>query len=365
MKILADAGPVYNGQLTGVGYFTDELLKHLAKHSDLTGFAFNFRSSKSITTSYPVIEQTLVPGKALTYPRYLKVDLPLSRFFKAKNFDAVLGTNYLVPPTGKTPLITVVHDLGFIDHPEWVQGRNAHILRTMLPKTLSRSKALITISEFSAERIRSIFGYTKPILVIDIPPKKSFAGEEVPKGSKLEPKRFFLFVSTIEPRKNIKTLLDAYESMPKAAQEKHKLVLAGKPGWDPETLERLHSGKNKNILYLDYVSEKERNWLYKNCIATVIPSHYEGFGMMTLESLDAGAPTITSDIPPQREILGDAGEYFSPLDVNGLTEIMSSFTTSSYRTTAFKKQSAVLKNYSWDKTAIQVKDFLEKVTKYA
>jgi glycosyltransferase involved in cell wall biosynthesis len=363
MKVLADAGPIYNGQLTGVGYFTDELLKHLSTKTDLTGYSFNFRGKKQVSVTYPVLEQTVVPGKALTYPRYLKADLPLSLFFGVKKFDIVLGTNYLIPPTGKVPSIPIVHDLGFVDHPEWVQGRNALILRTMLPKTLARSKALITISEFSADRIRRVFGYKKPILVIDIPPKKSVAGAEKPKSVNLEKKGYFLFISTIEPRKNIKTLLDAYENLPPEVQKKNKFVLAGKPGWDPETLERLRSGSNKNIHYLDYVTESERNWLYKNCIATVIPSHYEGFGMMSLESLDAGSPTILSNIPPHVEIMGKYGEFFDVLDTAQLTNLLKKFTDPKVQSESYKRQSVVLKKYSWSKTAESVANFLEEQLK--
>jgi len=195
--------------------------------------------------------------------------------------------------------------------------------------------------------------------VIDIPPKKSTAGYEKPKGIDMRTKGFFLFVSTIEPRKNIKTLLDAYEALPLPVQEANKLVLAGKPGWDSEVLERLHSTKNKNIHYLDYVSEPERNWLYKNCIATVIPSHYEGFGMMSLESLDAGSPTILSKIPPHIEILGDQGDYFETTNTAELTKLLLKFTNPQEQAKAYKKQSVVLKKYSWDATAKSVITFLE------
>lgn len=362
MKILADANPVYSGQLTGIGYFTDELLTHLHKLTELEGFAFNHRGKKTVGTSYPVQEQKVLPGKLLSYPRYAKIDVPLGTFFKLKGSRVVLGTNYILPPTGKIPNIVTVHDLCFIDHPQWVQSRNARILRTMLPKTINRSSGLITISEFSAQRIRQVYNYKKPILVVSIPPKKSRTGTVRPRGiDKVLPGSYYLFVSTIEPRKNVKTMLDAFESLPDDAQSKHPLILAGKPGWDPKTLLRLRSGSNKNIHYLDYVSEAERNWLYANAVATIIPSHYEGFGMMTLESLDAGTPAITSDIPPHREILGDKGEYFNPTDTNKLTKLLDSFTHSSYRAKAISAQSAVLKNYSWDKTANDVLKFIREV----
>lgn len=361
MKILADANPVYTSQLTGIGYLTDELLTHLSKITELEGFAFNFKGKKVIKKSYKVQEQKKLPGKLLSYPRYLNVDVPLKHFFDLSGADVVLGTNYILPPTNGVPSVAMVHDLCFIDHPKWVEGRNALILRKMLGKTLRRSTALITISEFSAMRIRDIYGYTKPILVISIPPKKSTEGQSKPRLlHKIADKKFFLFVSTIEPRKNISTLLDAFEALPKKVQAEYPLVLAGKPGWDKKSLIRLRSSENTSIYYLDYVSESERNWLYSHAAATVIPSHYEGFGMMTLESLYSGTPTILSKIPPHLEILGDKGSYFEHTDTSELTKLLHKFTAPLVRDKAYKEQSIVLKDYSWAATAKTVAEFLEE-----
>lgn len=358
MKVLADVGPIYNGQPTGIGYFTDELLKHLSKQVDLRGYAFNFRGKKHIKLDFPVEEQKVLPGKSLTYPRYLKLDIPLSVFFKTKGYDVVLGTNFLVPPCGRIPAIPFIHDLNFIDHPEWAQSRNAHVLQTMLPKTLRRSSAIVTISEFSAQRIQDIYNYKKPILVIGIPPKKSLTKPLKPKDNRLKSGKFFLFVGTIEPRKNIRTLFDAYDALPTEMQSEFKLVLAGKPGWDNEIVHRLKSDTNKNIIYLDYVSEAERNWLYVNSVATILSSHYEGFGMTILEALDSGSPTITSDIPPHREILGDKGSFFDCLDTVTLTKLLNNFTNLGFRNQAYLKQRKVLEDYSWQKTTAEVYGFI-------
>ena len=360
MKILADANPIYSDHLTGIGYFTDELLKYLAKECELKGFAFNFKAKKIISKNFTIQEQRVLPGKLLAIPRYFSLDLPLGLFFKL-DCDLVLGTNFLLPSTGKIKNILVVHDLCFMDHPDWVQGRNAKILRLMLPKTLKRSEGIITISDFSASRIRELYNYEKPILVIGIPAKKSDAGLLVP--NKIENKKnFFLFVSTIEPRKNVNTLLDAYETLPENIQEKHSLILAGKPGWDEKALRRLRLNSNKNIIYLEYVNEAEKNWLYKNALATVVPSHYEGFGMMTLESLDANTPVITSDIPPQREILGSSGQYFEPTDILKLSGLMLDITDPKKREGVLVEQSKILKKYSWDKTAHEVVNFCEEIS---
>ncbi len=363
LKILADANPVYSGRLTGVGYFTEQLLNSLSKQADIEGFAFNFKKRTHPKLGFGVQEKTNIPGKVLSYPRYLGIDVPLRTIFNTSRADIILGTNYLLPPTGRIPAVTTIHDMCFIDHPEWVQGRNAHILKKMLPKTLARVKGVITVSEFSASRLRDIYNYKGPVLVVNIPPRESSAGEKRPSLPTNIPKRFYLLVSTIEPRKNISTLLDAFELLPDELQRKYPLILAGKPGWDPEVLDRLYAKKNPNIYYLDYVSEEERNWLYKNALATIIPSHYEGFGMMALESLVAQTPCITSDIPALREILGKTGQYFQPDDKEELSKLMVQFTKAKFAEDVLAAQRKILSRYSWQDTAEDVINFCREITK--
>jgi glycosyltransferase involved in cell wall biosynthesis len=361
MKILVDATPLYSGPLTGIGYYTQSLLSGFSTDPrvDIKGYAFNFLKRKPSTDNISIQEQAVIPGKLLNYPRYAGVELPLEFFFKTRGFDLILGTNYLLPPSvRKIPSISTIHDLCFHDHPEWVQSKNAHILKKMLHRTIARSSGVITISQFSLSRIREIYDYSGPALVVDIPPKTSMETGKRPSQISLEPGHFFLFVGTIEPRKNLGLALDAFEKLPKTIQYEFPFVLAGKPGWDAEVLERLRSDKNPNIHYLDYVSENERTWLYQNATVTIVPSHYEGFGMMTLESLALGTPTTTSDIPPQREILGASGQYFDPANVAGLVTILNKFTDPGYRARALKDQLPMLRNYSWDNVVNKTIEFM-------
>ncbi|MCX6724974.1 MAG: glycosyltransferase family 1 protein [Candidatus Saccharibacteria bacterium] len=365
MNILIDASPLYAGPLTGIGYYTESLVEGLAKVKsvDTTGFAFNLLGKKPSSALLKIQEQKMLPGKLMSYPRYANIELPLEMFFSTKGYDVILGTNYLLPPNIRNiPSIATIHDLCFYDHPEWVQSKNAHILKKLLPKTIERSSGIITISEFSLSRIRDVYNYTGPALVVDIPPKISMATPKKPSNISLVSKKYFLFIGTIEPRKNIGRMLDAFERLSPNLQSEYPIVLAGKPGWDSEVLDRLTNANNPNIHYLDYISENERTWLYQNATATIIPSLYEGFGMMTLESLALGAPAITSDIPPQREILGKHGQYFDPLNIDELTGLLLKFTDPKHQQSALKAQLSVLHNYSWDKVIEKTLAFINQIT---
>lgn len=364
MKILADANPLFSGPLTGIGYYTQSLLSSVDSNprATLEAYAFNFLGKNKSPNIKSLEEQKLLPGKLLSYPRYLGVELPLEFFFNTKGFDVILGTNYLLPPNLRNiPSIATIHDLCFIDHPEWVQSKNAHILEKLLPNTIRRSSGIITISEFSLSRIREVYNYTGPALVVDIPPKPISATPKQPRQVSLKSGKYFLIVGTIEPRKNLGLALDAFEKLPTEIQNSYPLILAGKVGWDLTILNRLKSGKNPNVMYLEYVTEEERSWLYKNATATLVTSLYEGFGMMTLESIAMGTPTITSDIPPQREILGQYGEYFNPKDSSFLAGLLKKFTEESYRNQSLEKQHPVLEKYSWDIVANSIISFIEKL----
>lgn len=340
---------------TGVGYFTKGIIDGLSGQDSLRVSTYQIGGKRDGIYSKILL-------KAYRLFRYAGIDLPLYLSCRTSKQDVVIGANYLIPPTSSDNTIPVIHDLCFIDHPEWVQPRNAFILRKMLKKTITRSAGVITISKFSASRIRAVYGYKKPILVVDIPPVSNVGGRKKPHQD-IIPNKFFLFVGTIEPRKNISTLLEAFESTPRHIQDTYKLVIAGKAGWDPEVLSRLKNGRLNNVIYLDYVSDENKNWLYKNATATIVPSHYEGFGMMTLESLVGGAPVITSEIPPLVEIMGTTGLYFKPSDSTKLSLLIGQMTSSEFRDKIYMKQQLVLDNYSWEKTTQSIESFIEEIAK--
>jgi len=133
---------------------------------------------------------------------------------------------------------------------------------------------------------------------------------------RIKPGEFWLAVGALEPRKNLRRLLDAFTIYKGQATIQYPLVLAGGKGWLEDELEEfIHElGLSNNVQMLGYVPDEELAWLYRNCFSFVYPSLYEGFGLPVLEAMGLGAAVITSNATSLPEVAGDAAHYVNPFD---------------------------------------------------
>lgn len=335
LQVLFEAGPILDRQKSGVGYYVgrlaDSLRTSYPKELELTGFYFNFLNRTNEVPPDNVLnlhKVWLVPGKLLSLCRRLGFQPPLSLFVRGK-FEIVLFTNYVSLPLRKRQrMALVVYDLGFLDAPEFVQARNLRHLQKYCPASIRRADTIITISEFTRSRLLYHFpGLHAEIVVTPVPPSSSPIAD-VQLDQKLlnlgiRAKGYILYVGTLEPRKNLETLMQAYADLASGLRERYSLVLAGGKGWKDETILQAlneHRSKGVQIITTGYVDEAQKSSLYQNAACFVLPSHYEGFGMPILEAMQYEVPVALSDIPVFREVAGHAGLYFdkdSPADVAG------------------------------------------------
>jgi glycosyltransferase involved in cell wall biosynthesis len=168
---------------------------------------------------------------------------------------------------------------------------------------------------------------------------------------------YLLFFGTLEPRKNLVGLMQAYEKLPDDLRQKYTLVITGKKGWKDEeilvTLERLRRS-GAHILQTGYVSDEDRAALFMNTALYLMPSHYEGFGMQLLEGMTYGCPMLVSDIPVLREVAGDAARYCAtdPDSIaKAITTLLSDKRAQQLLVAAGRKR---LQYFSWDKVAQDV-----------
>lgn len=331
-RILFDANPLVNGNKSGVGYYTYNLIQTLADEFpndlELVGHYFNFlgRRGKVDLPQAPnisYVQSRLIPGKILSITRRLGFQLPLELFFKRKG-DAAIYTNFVcLPSLLGTPRIVAIHDLAFVDMPECVSQKNRAFLQKFVPRSIKSSRLVITISGATKQRIEEVYDIpSEKIFITPIPPGKklttNFYPKSVPRDS-----NYILFVSTLEPRKNILNLVKAYVQLPDQVRNQYSLVLAGGEGWDmDETLTYIKQLQEAgyHIIMTGYVSDRERAALYENASLFVMPSHYEGFGMPLLEAMDYAIPVAASDIPVFREVAGKAALFFDKDDVSSISK---------------------------------------------
>ncbi len=380
IKILFDANPLAAGGKSGVGYYTYYLVQSLADaypdKLQLTGHYYNFLASKKnvdLPTGTNVVYKSsrLWPGKATNLLRRLGAELPFELLIKQRG-DVLLFPNFLnLPSLFSEPIVTVIHDLGYLDHPEFVSSRNLRDLQTLVPKTINRSRLIIVNSRFTKERVQQTYGLSdNELLLTPIPPlkvNKLPANQAASLAQKLGIERnFILFIGNLEPRKNLSSLIEAYVRLDERLRSEFSLVLAGGRGWKNEQLSARISelqAADYNIITPGYITDDEKAALYQRATAVILPSYYEGFGMPILEAYSYGVAMAVSDIEVLREVAQNGAVFFDPADVDDIKNKISSLLESRrLRTKLIKAQPAVVAKYSWTETAHQLYRAFEDLT---
>lgn len=376
-RILFDAGPMIDVSKSGVGYYTDSLIRSLASHPDapsLTGYYFDFmgRNHKNPSRIQGVqyFKNSIVPGKLLSAARRFGFQLPLELFAPQKA-NWILSTNFVSLPTiRRTKKAVVVYDLSFLDCPEYAQPANLKFLRKFCPQSIVRADVIITISKFTEERLRYFFPDLKAeIITTPIPPLPiSAASRDLSTAPRLaalgiKEKNYILYLGTIEPRKNIVNLISAYEKLPEAIRKQYSLVLAGGKGWkDQDIVAAIAKAQSEgyDIIQTGYITDLEKHVLYGNAACFALPSHYEGFGMPILEAMQYELPVAVSDIPVFKEVAGSAALYFDENNPASIADTIIKVLEPANSKPLVSEEQKHLKKFSWEYNAQEVLGALKK-----
>jgi alpha-1,3-rhamnosyl/mannosyltransferase len=338
LNILFDANTLMT-QRTGIGYYTAGLVAALAAADPdirLTGYYYNFLARKQPPAGPQAPNITYrpiyhLPGPVTNLLRRFSVEVPVE-LLALTSADFVLYPNFLGQPSlRRTPNAPVVHDLMYLDHPEWGSDKNVRDLTRFMPRVLQRASFVMTVSEFSRQRLIEAYGIDESRIITTFIPPEPVTPLPADEASELVSKQgidkpYLLFIGTMEPRKNIANLMDAYQALPERLRKSHTLVLAGKTDWKyHETMQRMESlqAEGADIRYLGYIDDKTRAALYQRAALFVMTSHYEGFGMQTLEAFQYGTPCALSDITVFREVAGDKAAYFNHLDPSDISRVIA------------------------------------------
>jgi len=222
--------------------------------------------------------------------------------------DVLFNPGFTAPIFSPCRQVTVFHDLQHQRHPEYFRWFDLPFWRFLLWASAHRSHRLIAVSEATRSDLLRFYRIPKERVTV------VHHGVE-PAFSRLDRSRteaYLLCVSTLHPHKNLQKLIRAYGRK----KRDFRLILAGLRGFHTETIERLieEMGLQDSVQITGWVPREKLYSLYKHARAFVYPSVFEGFGMPVLEALAAGIPVACSDIPPLREVAGDAALYFDPLN---------------------------------------------------
>ncbi len=232
-------------------------------------------------------------------------------FFVGKKDYMVLSLTGLGSILIRNKIMTI-HDLSFLRDPSWFSRRYYWFYRIMTPLAVRTSRHILTVSEFSKGEIRHFYPFLSDdrISVVYNAIKENVfeSREDVPAPSE----RFVLTVSSIDPRKNFKRLLEAYKGV-----EGVKLYIVGNYNPIFQKQEGL-SDQRPDVRFLGRATDQELLRLYNQAECFVFPSLYEGFGLPPVEAMACGCPVLASDIPVLREVCADAATYFNPLDTDDI-----------------------------------------------
>lgn len=296
--------------------------------------------------------------RRLCYLNYINSD---EFYKKCADYDIVHFTNYAMPfkKNKNVRYVVTIHDLASFLHPESLPKIYRVYSRMMIYLALKRSDVILTVSESVRQEIIERWpNVTSKIKVVYPGLYSEFSKEKIDdkyrheKLKCLTEKEFFLFVGTIETRKNIGIVIRAFINMKEINPEiPYKLVLAGRPGYGYEKYEELiaQSKCRADIIMTGYLSADDVLRLYKNAAAYIFPTVYEGFGSTQLECMVNHLPIILSDIPTNREVSKDYGLYFKLGDEKQLQKRMEQIVNNQVdRDLLNLLADKICKNYSWD-----------------
>lgn len=356
--------------LTGIGRYTWELARHLSLQADVesllyftgTDFIKDLPIAGEQSNQQHKLKRLLQKSRVVNKVYRLLMPKVKKQVLKGKEDYLYHGPNFFVPPfAGKK--IATFHDLSPFTWPECHPPQRVEHAQKEAPKTLETADALIVDAEYIRQELASYFSYpVDKIFTVPLAASEEFRpyseSETLPILAHygLLHNQYTFFAGTIEPRKNIMTLMDAYEQLPQALRQRFPLVLSGYEGWRSEAIhQRIDQASRSGWLkYLGFTSAEHLPALYAGARLFAFPSLYEGFGLPILEAMSSGVPVICSNSSTLPEVAGDAALMAAPLDVDAWTQLLhQGLTDEAWRQEARVRGHLRAAQFSWARCAAQ------------
>lgn len=325
VRIGLDAAPLL-GPRTGIGRYTWELARALAgrEGTDVSLVAVTWRGAERLP------QQAAEAGAAAVTTRFparlarelwLRTGWPTVELLGAR-LDVMHGTNFVLPASRAAGVITI-HDLGYLRFPEQLR-RDVARYAALVPWALRRGAIVCVPTRAVAEEVLASYRLAPDRVVVTplgVAPRWFLPAPPADALSRLRlPEHYFVFVGTLEPRKNLPRLIDAYRQLRDESAERPELVLVGPPGWGEQLELAGPHGADGGVRVTGWLDDDELHAVVAGSCALVLPSRYEGFGLPALEAMASGVPVVAGDVPALREVCGPHAWYADPDDTPALVE---------------------------------------------
>jgi glycosyltransferase involved in cell wall biosynthesis len=364
-----DASRAARTHHTGTETYSLELIKALAQ---LASPQRHFRlytphpPQPNAWPDSPDIETRVIPWPRLWTHLRLAVELHLHPP------DALFVPAHVLPLSCPVPAVVTVHDLGYLHYPaahrpfdrwylDWTTRRHTRVARHLIADSQATKNDLIDFYGANPDQISVVYlgrdetlaPVTDPQVIAAAKVKYNIAGD------------YFLYLGTLQPRKNLVRLVEAFHSaVDSLPNESLKLVIAGRQGWlYADIFERVRQlGLTDRILLPGFISETDKPALLSGALAYVYPSLYEGFGLPVLEAMACGAPVLTSNVSSLPEVAGPAALLVDPQETGQIAAGMVQLATNAdLRRRLVEQGFRQILQFSWTQAAAQILEILEAV----
>ncbi len=366
MRFAVDAHAI-GRHLTGNEVYVRSLLNAFGAHDQDCEFVA-YVSEESARPSIP----SSIPVRPISANPFVRLGFELARRVREDNPD-LLHVQYTAPLGCPVPVVVSVHDVSFLEHPEYFPWARARQLQWTVRRTVHSAAKVLTGSEFSKKSILKVYGDLDEEKVVVVPnaaasefrPLSREAAAATVRERFQIPTPFLLSVGDLQPRKNQIGLIQAFARLVRAyPQLKHRLVLAGKETWFADRVREAarESGVADRIQFFGFVSDEDLLQLYNACELFVFPSFYEGFGLPALEAMACGRAVVCANTTALPEVVDGAAIVFDPYVVDEMVRALADLLLDSELRSRMERlglQRAA--HFSWQKTAEGTLDVFREV----
>lgn len=369
------AGCEREGHLDGIGVYTRSLWQALDVLARETHPSIHLKPY-AFGNDLPTLEcgkpQSLAGDFRVQAALSGVLNMPLKCSASIRNeVDLFHAPDHQIPRIKGVPVIASVMDLIPQLHPEWIKQDLRRLKSWLFTRSIRQADHLITISEHSKKDMVEHLGISPDRISVTPLGVDPVYFERIDESAKdvvlakhsLGP-GFFLSIGTLQPRKNLPRIVDAFEALPDKVRKEHPLIVVGRDGWDnDELIPSLQRLKDKGEgQWLSYLPQEEVMALMQSAGALVFASLYEGFGLPVIEAFAAQCPVIASNTSSLPEVTGDAAWPVDPMDTASITAAMQDVLThTDTRTEKIARGLERAKQYSWQECARKTLAVYEKV----